>query len=77
MDLVTNCGEEFLYCVKAAGCGGGSATPGGHTASGRSHPPLPSQQETNLVPQVAMWQVDHAADLVPGFCSLRAVRFTA
>jgi len=36
-------GEEFLYCVKAAGSAGGSARGGvvGHAASGRSLPTPP------------------------------------
>ena len=38
-------GEEFLYCVKAAGCAGGGRLPGGHAASGRSRPPPPSRRK--------------------------------
>jgi hypothetical protein len=43
-------GEEFLYCVKAAGYAGGGRPSGGHAASGRSHPPHADSEESRQRP---------------------------
>jgi hypothetical protein len=47
-------GEEFLYCVKAAGFAVGGRLPGGHAASGRSHPQPPTKKPVEQPTHEAM-----------------------